>query len=115
MGILLETVNLTMTIGNKKIYPDLNWQIQPGEIWAVLGCNGMGKTTLLHSLAGLRQISAGEIYLNQQSLLSYSRREIAQNIGLLFQFLEDTPLNTVINSVLSARHPHLNLWRNMNS
>jgi iron complex transport system ATP-binding protein len=108
---LLQTQQLTLYAGNKLLCEQLNWQCAPGEIWAVLGRNGAGKTTLLHSLAGIRACTAptcrGQILLQGQALTSWSRKQIAQRLGLLLQDYHDPFPGTVLDYVLMGRHPYL--------
>jgi len=52
--IRLEVQCLNLQIGGQKICDNLTLKVKPGEVWSVLGRNGVGKTTLLHTLAGLR-------------------------------------------------------------
>ncbi len=47
--------------GRTPVFQDFNWEVAPGEMWAVIGPSGCGKTTLLYLLAGLRQPTAGLI------------------------------------------------------
>lgn len=81
----LSTENLKVHIGNKAICNELNCQFKPGEIWGILGPNGVGKTTLLHTLAGLRKPNAGKVLLNQKNLQSYAHKTISAQISLLLQ------------------------------
>jgi iron complex transport system ATP-binding protein len=108
---LLQTQQLTLYAGNKLLCEQLNWQCAPGEIWAVLGRNGAGKTTLLHSLAGIRACTApqcrGTILLQGKSLTSWSRKQIAQQLGLLLQDYHDPFPGTVSDYALMGRHPYL--------
>jgi len=55
----LEHVNFTRA--GKPILKDLNWEIQAGDNWAVLGLNGAGKTTLLKLLHGDIWPSSGQL------------------------------------------------------
>lgn len=93
----------------------LDWQCQPGEIWAVLGRNGAGKTRLLHALAGLphdKHIRCnGDVLLNGNKLLELPRKQIAQQLGLLLQEYHEPFPGTVIDYVLMGRHPHLHAWQ----
>lgn len=112
---LLETRKLTLHAGNKLLCAQLDWQCQRGEIWAVLGCNGAGKTRLLHALAGLphdKQIRCnGDVLLNDNKLLELPRKQIAQQLGLLLQEYHEPFPGTVIDYVLMGRHPHLHAWQ----
>jgi iron complex transport system ATP-binding protein len=108
---LLQTQQLTLYAGDKLLCAQLDWQCVAGEIWAVLGRNGAGKTTLLHSLAGIRACTTpqcrGEILLQDRALTSWSRKQIAQRLGLLLQDYHDPFPGTVMDYVLMGRHPYL--------
>ena len=86
-------------------------QFAPGELVAILGRNGSGKTLTLHTLAGLKPAARGTVRLDGQSLDRLTRRAIARRMGLLMQDLEDAFTMTVLESVLIGRHPHLALWQ----
>lgn len=103
----LSTQQLTVSIGNKTICQQLNLQFKPGQIWGILGRNGVGKTTLLHTLAGLREADAGDIYIAQNKLGELTRKQIAQQIGLLLQHTEDPFPSSVLETVITGRHPHI--------
>jgi len=104
---LFETQTLHVAIGNTEVCKALDLTINTGDRWCVLGRNGTGKTTLLHTLAGLRKPVAGHIALNGQSLGELPRKKIAQCMGLLFQDHTDAFPATVIETVLTGRHPWL--------
>lgn len=104
---LLETNNVSLQIGKRLLCSELSLQIQPGEIWGILGSNGCGKTTLLQTIAGLLPKMNGEIYLEGKNIDSLSRRSIAQKLGILFQDTQDIFPQTVGEICYSGRHPHL--------
>lgn len=49
---MIETKNLSVSIGNKPIIENINFVARPGEVTAIVGPNGSGKTTLLRALSG---------------------------------------------------------------
>ena len=110
-AILLETRGLDVRIGGKEVCRGLDLAIRPGDCVALLGANGVGKTTLLHTLAGLRPAAAGEVLLDGAPLASLPRRRVAQRLGLLMQQPEDSLPATVLETALIGRHPHLDFWR----
>jgi iron complex transport system ATP-binding protein len=91
------------------------WQLAleaaPGELVAILGRNGSGKTLTLHTLAGLRRSQSGALFLDGVPLERMRRRTVAQRLGLLAQDLEQSFVTTAIEAVLVGRHPHLALWQ----
>ncbi len=107
----LSCSNLQVKISTTLVCENLTLSINSGENWAILGMNGCGKTTLLHTLAGLLLPISGEISLNKNLLHQLSRKEIAQQLSLLLQHQEDHFPGTVLESVLIGRHPHLKNWQ----
>jgi lipoprotein-releasing system ATP-binding protein len=69
---------------------DLDLQVSPGEMVAVSGVSGVGKTTLIHILAGIERPDSGEVFYEGRSLfaLDPAARAAFRNrtIGLVFQF-----------------------------
>lgn len=110
-NVLLESRNLNISIGGQRICQNLNIQLVSGQRWAILGVNGIGKTTLIHSLAGLRKPQSGKILLGDDDIRILSRRKIAQTIGLLLQDSVDPFPVTVLETALIGRHPFLNPWQ----
>lgn len=108
---LLRCENLSLQAGNRCLIEHLDLSIQHGQRWAVLGMNGAGKTTLLLTLAGLLAAQQGQIYLDDQPLQRKSRREIALKLGLLFQEQHALFPGTVMETILTGRHPHLRAWQ----
>ncbi|MDO9450131.1 MAG: ATP-binding cassette domain-containing protein, partial [Rugosibacter sp.] len=64
---LLSTHALDVSIGKIRICDALNLSVANGEHWAILGRNGVGKSTLLATLAGLRPADAGELHIGAVS------------------------------------------------
>jgi len=110
-GTLLDTDALRVRIGDVDVTDDLSLHVKPGQCWCLLGRNGAGKTTLLKTLAGLRRPDGGRIGLLGRTLDDWSRRDIARHIGLLFQDHQDALPATVLETVLTGRHPHLRAWQ----
>jgi iron complex transport system ATP-binding protein len=104
-------VNVSVRAGARELVSDLSVQFAPGEVVAILGRNGSGKTLTLHTLAGLRRAAAGEVWLDGAPLLEFKRRSVALRLGLLPQDLEDAFVTTAMETVLIGRHPHLALWQ----
>ena len=109
--ISLEAKDLSIEIGSKRVCSNLNLNIEPGQIWGILGRNGVGKTTLLHTLAGLRSANSGDIFINSKNITELTRKQIAQQLGLLLQHVEDPFPSTVMETVLTGRHPHISNWQ----
>lgn len=109
--MLLTVQNLKVAIGGQRICDSLSLEIRSGERWALLGRNGIGKSTLLHTLAGLRPPHSGTIALQGDALATVTPQQLAQRRGLLFQQQEDHFPSTVLETALIGRHPHLKPWQ----
>jgi iron complex transport system ATP-binding protein len=107
---LLSAHSISLANGGKPLANRIDFCLDADQIWGVLGPNGIGKTTLLHTLAGLRQPLSGQVCLADHPLDTYDRKTIAANIGMLFQDSQDTFPATVLETVLMGRYPHLSSW-----
>ncbi len=110
MKTLLTTEDLEVTRNGRTLCEQLNMVIQPGDCWGILGANGRGKTTLLHTLFGFHPQSKGKIFLQQKDLTYYSLKTAAQKKGILFQHTTFTFPQTVFEYCLSGRYPHRSLF-----
>lgn len=89
------------------IVEGFNLSINEGSITAILGPNGVGKTTLLNLVLGWLKPWSGKITLNGKSLEHYSRRAMGKQIALIPQS-EHTPFEySVLEYVLLGRMPHM--------
>lgn len=66
----LELKQISKNFGNKKILENIDIQIEEGQLLALLGCNGVGKTTLMRIITGFLQPDSGSIKLFGQDLNS---------------------------------------------
>ena len=84
---ILSFKNVTKLQGKETILNSLNFTVQKGEFLVIVGPSGCGKSTLLRLVAGLEELSAGEIYLEDKCIthLAPHKRDIAmvfQNYAL---------------------------------
>lgn len=107
---LLATRGLDVGIAGRAVVAGLNLSLEPGQRLVVLGCNGVGKTTLLHTLAGLRAPDAGTVALAGRAYAELGGRGAARLRGLLPQHQGDAFDASVMETVLAGRHPHLARW-----
>lgn len=110
-NLILETRDLTLSIAGTAICKQLNMQIPHGECVGILGQNGTGKTTLLHTLMQFRSAEQGEILLEGKHLNTWSRKALSSRLGILFQSTQDIMPSTVLETALIGRHPHLADWQ----
>ena len=98
---------LSVSVPGRELVNDLEVDAAAGEILAILGPNGVGKSLTLHTLAGLRPGESGAVTLNGSTFSDLSRAQIAQRLALLPQYVEDIFPATVFDTVMIGRHPHI--------
>lgn len=108
---MIETKNITKTVttskGSLQILQPISFQVKPGESIAIVGASGSGKSTLLSLLAGLDEVSAGEIFLDDAPLHTMDEEQRAQlrgaKVGFIFQsFMLVQSLTAIENVMLPA-------------
>jgi iron complex transport system ATP-binding protein len=111
---LLETTELSVRLDNKTILDHIHFNLQQGELVALIGPNGSGKTTLLKTLIGLLPSVRGEIKILDVPLHSIKANYLARNIAYLPQGNESHWSVTVQSLVMLGRLPHQKPWQNPN-
>jgi iron complex transport system ATP-binding protein len=101
---------LTIGYSDRVVGRELDVTLTTGEVLALLGPNGGGKTTLLKTLLGLLAPRAGEVRLGERSLSDYSNQERARLVAYVPQFHAVTFAFTVETIVLMGRTAHGNLF-----
>ncbi len=106
--VLISVQNLEKSFktGKKtlKVLKNLNFGIMKGEMVAIMGPSGVGKSTLLHLMGTLDRPSTGKILFNQTNLFEMNDRRLAdfrnKNIGFVFQFHHLLPEFTARENVM---------------
>jgi iron complex transport system ATP-binding protein len=107
---MLLARDLVLTVPGRVLARGLSITVRPGEVWAVLGRNGTGKSTLIHVLGGLAAPSSGGIELDGRPLASVRARERARALGVLLQIEEGAFWGCAVEYVLLGRFPHAAAW-----
>ncbi len=84
----VEVRNLTMRYGQLLIMKDLNFTIERGEIFVIMGGSGSGKSTLLKHLIGLRKPAEGTILFDGEAIDlddDVARARVLRQMGVLYQ------------------------------
>jgi len=106
----LSCANLALTVPGRTLCRDLSLNIEPGQVWGVLGANGSGKSTLLHALAGLGHGAGGQVTLNGAAFETLSAKSRARGVGVLLQHEEAEFHGAALDYVLLGRFPHAQAW-----
>lgn len=102
--------SISVANAGRLVCRNVDLSLSSGEIWGILGPNGIGKTTLLHILSGLRQPDSGTVLLNDEPVAEKHGKSLARQIGILFQDSQDTFPSSVLEMVMMGRYPHLPFW-----
>ncbi|MHC5248910.1 amino acid ABC transporter ATP-binding protein [Enterococcus sp. LJL90] len=101
---MITLKNINKSFGSKNIIRNLNLEIPEGEILAIVGPSGGGKTTLLRILAGLESADNGELVLDGTSYNLADGNPTEQIVGVVFQDFQLFPhLNALENITLAPR------------
>jgi lipoprotein-releasing system ATP-binding protein len=90
--VTVESLNKFYQVGTERIHVlrDLTLAVEPGEMLAIVGASGVGKSTLLHALGGLDRVDSGTIRIRDQELASMGDAALVEfrnrNVGFVFQF-----------------------------
>jgi Fe-S cluster assembly ATP-binding protein len=105
----LAIINLNVSIGNHPILTGVNLNIPQGEVHAIMGPNGTGKSTLAYALMGYPKytITEGQILMDGKDIISLTpvERSLA-GIFLAFQYPVAIPGVTVANFLRTAMNAH---------
>lgn len=97
--------------GNAKVVlSDICATIKPGELTCLIGANGVGKSTLLRTLATFQPKLAGEIYIKDRAIGSFTAKELARVIGVVLTEKPDVANMTATDMVLMGRSPYTGFW-----
>lgn len=101
---LLSTENLSIGYGKKVLAEKIVLELNRGDLVGLIGQNGVGKSTLLRTLAGLLTKCSGEVYLDKKPIKSTKRA--AKAISIVLTGKPDTLNLTVVELLALGRHPY---------
>lgn len=84
----LEVRNLSMAYGSFIVQHDLQFTVEKGDIFIIMGGNGCGKTTLMRALAGLQAPAKGTVLYNGQDFWNTepeNQERLKRQLGIMFQ------------------------------
>ena len=113
---VIRIVGLKKSFGDHVVLEDVSFQVAAGEIVAVLGASGAGKTTLFRCLTRLALSDDGEIHLGDHAMQTLRGRELAtarREVGLIFQQFNLIRRLSALDNVLAGRLGDVPTWRVM--
>lgn len=110
--ITLKAKELSVGYSSKKktevISSSMNFSISEGELVALVGANGIGKSTLLRTLARMQPALNGTIFLNGISLKEYTSAQMANQLSVVLTEAPASKNLTVLELISLGRQPHTN-------
>ena len=96
---MIELKNVNKSFGSKKVINNLDLVIPDGQILAIVGPSGGGKTTLLRTLAGLETADSGTFLLDGSPFDPTSSKQQEQVVGVVFQDFQLFPHLSVMDNI----------------
>jgi len=107
--VILEVNGLSFAYKSRDVLRDIRFNVAKGEVLAILGPNGVGKTTLLKCINAILHPRVGSVLVNSESVFSLGSTEIAHRIGYVAQRAETSRL-VAFDAILMGRCPHIH-WK----
>lgn len=102
---MFKVQSLHVGYGSKVVVQELNLTLLPGKVYALIGSNGAGKSTILRTLAGLQRPLSGNIELNGRSPEDYTARELSRILSVVLTQRLQLGMQKVFEVVLLGRLP----------
>lgn len=104
---IVKTVDLTKTYNSGvevHALSNVNFEMDKGDLVAIIGDSGSGKSTLLHLLAGVDKPTSGDIFIQDKNITKFNNDEMTifrrRNIGVVYQFFNLIPNINVRKNIL---------------
>ena len=97
---MMQVQNYNVSYGQSQVLHDLEFEVNPGEIVALVGRNGMGKTTLMKSLMGIVPVTEGKMLLNNEDITGFlSHERVSRGVAYVPQGRMIFPTMTVEENI----------------
>lgn len=104
---MMEVKNISYHYhGGGEVLKDVNFTLEQGQFLAILGNNGVGKSTLLKCLNKILKADSGELFLDGENILQMSNHQVSQRIAFVSQTVPNTQM-TVHDVVMLGRRPYM--------
>lgn len=106
MEYSVEMKNITMCFPGTVANDDVSFSVKKGEIFALVGENGAGKSTIMNVLFGLLTPTSGEVYIHGERVTAFSPDyAISHGVGMVHQHFKLVPSFTVAQNIVLGNEP----------
>ena len=106
--MILEIKNLTFSYDSHTVLKDLNFKLESPDVLSILGPNGIGKTTLIKCLLGVKKKTSGEILIDGKEIDGFNKKDFYSFVAYLKQGGKETSIYTVLDTVLLGLASQIN-------
>lgn len=106
--MILEIKNLTFSYDKHIVFKDLNFKLGSPDVLSILGPNGIGKTTLIKCLLGIKKKTSGEILIDGKEIDEFNKKDFYSFVAYLKQGGKETSIYTVLDTVLLGLASQIN-------
>lgn len=114
---IISTTSLSIGYHSKRehhvIAENLNLNLTTGQLIALVGANGIGKSTLLRTITGIQKPLKGAVFLNEKNIHDFNSLELAQNLSLVLTEKLPPSNLTVFELIALGRQPYTNWLGNL--
>lgn len=114
MTMILDLQNVACGYFDTPVLREITLQVLPGEIVAVVGPNGVGKSTLIRAASGSLKALEGQVLVGEQDLAKISAPQRAKRVSVVSQALNLPEAFLAMDVVLMGRTPYLNWFEREN-
>ena len=109
---MIQMRNVTVTKNKKDILKNINWQVEEGQHWSILGLNGSGKTTLLNVINGYLHPTTGQVEVFGESFGKTYIPDLRKQMGLVSSSIQQQiqDFESGLSIVLSGKFASIGLW-----
>lgn len=110
--IILQASQISIGYSHKKeeivVASDVSISLKKGKLIALIGANGIGKSTLLKTISGIQKPLVGTVFLNEKKITSYEPLALAQNLSIVLTEKLPPSNLTVFELIALGRQPYTN-------
>jgi iron complex transport system ATP-binding protein len=109
---IISISNVNLVLDGRRVLSNIDWRIERGENWVVIGPNGSGKTSLMSIIDGYRWPSSGEMSVLGRRFGESDLRELRKEVGLVSSYLDwmIRGEEKVIELVVSGKFGSTRVW-----